>query len=281
MSTPMYTYHPACLYYPEISPVELEEMANSIKREGQKLPILIDDLNRIIDGRNRYKACLSLGIVPRFEVIKDDAIATTIAMNIKRRKDTSLQRACIAVLAADSVKASRRRGRSGYTDKGGGQFEMLARMFATHMSSIAFARRVFNSDPTMFEELRCGRITDCSCRRKVLKRQVVCIKIEDVAYGASRRITIERPLDFTLENFMDRLNAAFPEPRAPSGTLLLNRDRIARIEKSRAFWESNRALLGTMTDGKLAAMFGVTKQCILQARARLGIPPFSSRGVSA
>lgn len=50
---------------PMASPRILEGMADSIKNNGQRRPITLLD-GRILDGRNRYAACLAAGVEPKF-----------------------------------------------------------------------------------------------------------------------------------------------------------------------------------------------------------------------
>ena len=47
---------------------DVAAIAEDIKANGQKLPILTTEDGRIIDGRNRWLACQKLGIEPKTEV---------------------------------------------------------------------------------------------------------------------------------------------------------------------------------------------------------------------
>ena len=52
---------------------------------------------KILDGRNREKACAIAGVTPRYEEYSgDDPIGFVISMNMKRRHLTVSQRAAIA-----------------------------------------------------------------------------------------------------------------------------------------------------------------------------------------
>jgi len=54
--------------------------------------------SKILDGRNRYKACLLAGVEPRFEDYQGDRqTAFVTSLNFKRRDVTPSQRAAIAV----------------------------------------------------------------------------------------------------------------------------------------------------------------------------------------
>jgi len=60
-----YQDHPAC-YLPKLSDTEFESLKADIKTNGLNIPIKIYD-GLILDGRHRYRACLELGVEPRFE----------------------------------------------------------------------------------------------------------------------------------------------------------------------------------------------------------------------
>ncbi len=56
--------HPAAQLFPLMEPRQLDQLAESIRDSGQRLPIVLCD-GKILDGRNRWLACASLGIEPR------------------------------------------------------------------------------------------------------------------------------------------------------------------------------------------------------------------------
>ena len=60
-----YTYHPACLLFPQLGKAELQELADDIKANGLRNPIVLYK-GQILDGRNRSCACEIAGVEPRF-----------------------------------------------------------------------------------------------------------------------------------------------------------------------------------------------------------------------
>lgn len=61
-----YKVHPLANSLPMMNELEFEELKKQIKLHGLLNPIIIDHKDRIIDGRNRYKACLETETEPRF-----------------------------------------------------------------------------------------------------------------------------------------------------------------------------------------------------------------------
>jgi hypothetical protein len=94
--------HPLAEQFPEMSPEALRELAEDIKANGQLEPIVLLH-GKILDGRNRAKACQIAGVEPRtvdFSVVELYAKHTpeeyVFSVNVKRRHLTASQRAAIA-----------------------------------------------------------------------------------------------------------------------------------------------------------------------------------------
>lgn len=88
--------HDAANIVPAMTDAEFKELKADIEKHGQRDPIIIYD-GKILDGRNRYRACCELGITPdtaKFDdhLIGGDPIAYVISTNIHRRHLTPSQR---------------------------------------------------------------------------------------------------------------------------------------------------------------------------------------------
>ncbi len=81
---------------PELSTSEFEVLKESIFRDGQHIPIIINPKGEILDGHTRFKACNELGIVPRAMVREfEDPLAEKkfiIDINRNRRHLNPFQR---------------------------------------------------------------------------------------------------------------------------------------------------------------------------------------------
>ena len=93
------TVHPAADLFPMLEEEALTMLENDIKLNGQLMPIRLWN-GAIVDGRNRYAACIRGGVKPKTKDIDfaDDAdcVRYIISTNIHRRHLTTSQRAMIA-----------------------------------------------------------------------------------------------------------------------------------------------------------------------------------------
>lgn len=92
--------HPIAEVFPMLPDAELEEMANSVKLIGLQRKITLLD-GKILDGRNRDRACEIAGVQPEFEEFdpaRDGSpVQFVAAQNLRRRDLTSGQKAMAAL----------------------------------------------------------------------------------------------------------------------------------------------------------------------------------------
>jgi hypothetical protein len=95
---------------------DFQELKDSIRLRDQRETIKPLD-GKILDGRNRYRACLALGIEPRTEDLPPDtdALAYVLDANLRRRHLPDVQRAFVAA----QVMNMRRGGDRGNQHTGG------------------------------------------------------------------------------------------------------------------------------------------------------------------
>ena len=97
--------HPLCTLFPRLSGYEFDCLKLDIKENGQREPIITHD-GMILDGGNRYRACIDLGIEPSLMRFGGDSIATyVLSANLHRRHLTSGQQAAIVACVQDWTKA--------------------------------------------------------------------------------------------------------------------------------------------------------------------------------
>ena len=108
-------FHPVANLFPLLEGAEFQDLCRDIEDNGLLVPIWLHPDGRIIDGRNRYRACLDTMIEPEFRTWSGDGslVAFALSMNLARRHLSASQK---GMVAADSIQL--------YTD------EAKARMMA-------------------------------------------------------------------------------------------------------------------------------------------------------
>lgn len=102
MSIPEYEFHPYAAVLPMLGTVELNELAADIQANGLRAPITLLD-GKILDGRNRYKACQIVKVEPRFRDFngEGDPVDFIVSVNIKRRHLNNSQKALVMAKVLD------------------------------------------------------------------------------------------------------------------------------------------------------------------------------------
>lgn len=89
-------YHPLANAFPLIEGEEFEAFREDISQNGQREPIVLHE-GKILDGRNRYRALVQLGITPATEIFSgENPLHYVLSMNMYRRQLTIAQRSMIA-----------------------------------------------------------------------------------------------------------------------------------------------------------------------------------------
>lgn len=85
--------------FPMCSEAELQTLADDIKQNGLRQPIVIDEEEKILDGRNRAAACKIAGVEPTYEPFAgndEQKVAYVVSVNLHRRHLKTSQRASVA-----------------------------------------------------------------------------------------------------------------------------------------------------------------------------------------
>jgi hypothetical protein len=106
----MYEDHPLAAIFPLMGETDLAALADDIDANGLRDPVWLHE-GKILDGRNRYRACLLKDIDPRVEQYRGkDPVGFVVSKNLHRRHLTESQRAMVAARIAKAKPGSNQHG---------------------------------------------------------------------------------------------------------------------------------------------------------------------------
>lgn len=182
-----YPVHPVASLFPMIDDDALNALAEDIKKNGQREPIVIaflddDQMDEpvVIDGRNRFKACEIAGVEPKFQndriLMPADIGPWIISHNLHRRHLTTSQKAMVGqgYLAFLKEDAKRRQVEAGENYGRGAKVPpksvepkrahenesavQAAQLVGVGKNSIRDADFVVRHDPDLAEQVRDDKI---------------------------------------------------------------------------------------------------------------------------
>ena len=139
-----YKDHPLANLLPLLTQPELRDLADDIRENGLLAPVTLFE-GRILDGRNRYRACKLAGVEPKFREFKGkDPLAFVLSANVHRRHLSESQRAMIAARVA-----TMERGRPKSEAEAGSKKAVAdaARELDVSPASVKRAKRVLREAP--------------------------------------------------------------------------------------------------------------------------------------
>ncbi len=100
-----YDLHPLCTLFPRMVSTEFKALVSDIKEHGLREPIVLHD-GLILDGGNRYRACVQAGVDPAFTTFANgNPVSFVLSANLHRRHMTAGQQAAIVASAQDWANA--------------------------------------------------------------------------------------------------------------------------------------------------------------------------------
>ena len=100
-------FHPLANLFPLLGEDELTTLSHDIADNGLQFPIALHE-GMILDGRNRYTACVMANVTPEFvEFEGDDPVRFVVTTNLHRRHLNESQRAMVAADLANMRQGER------------------------------------------------------------------------------------------------------------------------------------------------------------------------------
>jgi len=173
--------HEYASLFPMATDAELRDMADDIRRRGLVCPIITLD-GKILDGRNRFKACEIAEVIPFFETYNgSDPLADVVSWNLKRRHLSTSQKATLAVnlkpmfeeQARERMLAGKAADPRADLPEGskGKAIDKAAAAVGVSGRIVQDAEHVKKHAPEVFEEVKAGRMTVNAAKQEVSKRE--------------------------------------------------------------------------------------------------------------
>lgn len=173
-------FHPFAELFPPLGEVELRLLAEDIRQNGLLHPITMFD-GKILDGRNRYRACNMAGVKPRFVrwTGTGSPLEWVISSNLHRRHLTGSQKAVLALemlpLLEEEAKERQRlstgRGKkvakklATSTAKRGKSSQIAAKLTGTNSAYVEQVKSISRKAPELVEQVKVGSLTVAEATR--------------------------------------------------------------------------------------------------------------------
>lgn len=100
-----YELHPLCTLFPRVTGAEFTALVADIRDNGLRQPIVLHH-GMILDGGNRYRACIEAGVEPSFvEFDGGNLVSFVLSANLHRRHMSAAQQAAIVASAQNWAQA--------------------------------------------------------------------------------------------------------------------------------------------------------------------------------
>lgn len=189
-----FIFHPIADIFPMMNATELDVLKADIAASEQREPIWLHPDGSILDGRNRYLACLDLGLKPVTRTYDGpldtpSLVQFVVSLNLKRRHLDSGQRAFVA-LEVERMLAEAARERMATSGPGlyGGKppnqrfdypventgmaAEQAAIIVGTNRQYVSDAKRISEQAPDLAAAVKSGDMKITEARRQLQRRTI-------------------------------------------------------------------------------------------------------------
>ena len=209
--------HPYATIFPLLSGDEFKSLCDDVESNGLRVPVLTYQ-GKILDGRNRARACEVCDVLMRSEEFKGtdlEAINEVMSLNQHRRHLTSSQGAAAAVKATEFMEAAKKSARGRMAEAGKSSApgkpaekgveivphlstppksrDVAAKPFGTNGKYIDAAVKLKESSPELLERVHSGELTIPEAKREAARREKTVVmearakEAETAIFGAGDR----------------------------------------------------------------------------------------------
>lgn len=175
--------HPAAEVFRLLEGEEMDKLVESVRQHGLLEPCWLDAEGRLLDGRNRLRACADAGVEPRFRVYEgDDPVGFIVAVNIDRRHIDVGQRAMLALTLLSHFEAQAQRGRPKKSVNVANRphlseqkraplaRDLAAKAVGTSGRVVARAKRIAEQAPDIADQVKAGRVALDAAEKQLRRR---------------------------------------------------------------------------------------------------------------
>lgn len=170
-----FDFHPIANIFPMMGADEFEALKADILENGLLEPIWVHQ-GKIVDGRNRYRACEETGVEPLYREWdgRGSLVAFVVSLNLKRRHLTSSQKAMVALevekALAVEAKANQKMGFEKIQNPIHAA-EQAADIVGTNQKYVSDAKVIQAKAPDIAERVRSGELTIPKAKAEINRRE--------------------------------------------------------------------------------------------------------------
>jgi N6-adenosine-specific RNA methylase IME4 len=263
MSEERLAFHEYADIFPMLPLEELDTLAADIAANGLLEPITLYE-GKVLDGRNRYVACLNVAVDPRLtQYTGDDPLGFVVSKNLHRRQLTSSQRAVVALEVERHIALRGRDNQSTQTTQGYQRIDNpvdalrdAADLVGTNRQYVSDAKKIAAQAPELIPQIASGAMTIPEAKRELkeqereAKREANRELVESTAPIAAAPnvrypvIVLDPPWDWGDEGDVDQFGRARPtyDTMPFSDILALPVADLAEKNAHIYLWITNRSL---------------------------------------
>lgn len=166
--------HPVAEFFPMLPPAELESLADDIKKNGLRNPLVVQQ-GILLDGRNRLAACKIAGVEPAYnEYDGPDPVAFIVSVNIHRRHLNESQRATVAAKLTNMKHGGDRKSdQSANLRLDSVSQPKAAELLNVSRRTVQDAAMIQREAPELEEKIMAGKMTINAAKTEIKKQSAI------------------------------------------------------------------------------------------------------------
>ena len=217
-------YHEVSMIFPMMAEDEYQALKDDIKSNGLLEPIWIDADGKIIDGRNRHKACIETNTPMKFKVWNNgqSLVSFVVSLNLKRRHLNASQRAACALDIKPMLEEEANAYKLSKLKHGnilpvvelipqreeGKSRDQAGEMFGVSGRYVSEAETIKEKAPDLFDQVKAGEISLTQARRETVKRERH--ETPELPTGKYGVIYADPPWQYSNSGFYNAVEAEYP-----------------------------------------------------------------------